>query len=68
MVMVRMGSAQILSIKQSASIYTMINFDGDDDGHGDGTCKLTLTVWYCRDATVGERGAAADHLGEPRGR
>ena len=36
MVMVR-----ILSVKQSVSIDTVINFDGDGDGHGDGdvTCK-----------------------------
>ena len=40
----RMGSVPILSVKQSVSIGTMINFDGDEDGHGDGdgTCKQTL--------------------------
>ena len=35
-----MGSAPILSIKQSVTISTMINFDGE--GHGDGTCKQTF--------------------------
>ena len=40
----RMGTEPILSIKQSVSIDTMINFDGDRDGHGygDGTCKQAL--------------------------
>ena len=44
MVMVRMGSVAILSVKQSVSIDTMINFDVDGDGHGDrdGTCKQAL--------------------------
>ena len=40
MVMVRMGSVLILSIKQSVCIDTMIN----GDGHGDGTCKQALTT------------------------
>ena len=37
----RMGTEPILPIKRSVSIDTMINFDGDRDGHGngDGTCK-----------------------------
>ena len=43
MVMVRMGSIPIPSIKQSVSIDTMINFDGDGDGDGHGTCKRTLS-------------------------
>ena len=40
----RMGSVPILSVKQSVSIGTMINFDSDGDGHGDrdGTCKQAL--------------------------
>ena len=40
----RMGREPILSIKWSVSIDTMINFDGDRNGHrdGDGTCKQTL--------------------------
>ena len=45
MVMVRMGSVRILSIKQSVSIDTMINFDVDGDGHGDGTCKQVLSLY-----------------------
>ena len=46
MVMVRMGSMPIPSIKWSVSIDTMINFDGDGDGHrdGDDTCKHALTM------------------------
>ena len=35
-----MGSLPILSVKQSVSIDTMTNFDGD----GDGACKQALTV------------------------
>ena len=38
----RIGSRAILSIKQSVTIDTMLNFDGDSDGHGDGKCKETL--------------------------
>ena len=40
----RLGSEPILSIKWSVSIGTMLNFDGDCDGHGegDGTCKQAL--------------------------
>ena len=40
----RMDTEHILSIKQSVSIDTMINFDSDGDGHGDGdgTCKQDL--------------------------
>ena len=64
MVMDRMGCEPNLTVKRSVSIGTMLNFDGDNGG----TCKQALTVWYCRNATVGERGATADHLGKPRGR
>ena len=41
---VRIGSVPILSVKRSVSIDTMLNFDGDGDGHrdGDGTCKQAL--------------------------
>ena len=40
----RMGSEPILSVKRSLSIGTMLNFDSDCDGHGDGdgTCKQAL--------------------------
>ena len=43
---VRMGSEPILFIKQSVSIDTMLNFDGDSDGdgYGDGTCKQALSI------------------------
>ena len=37
----RLGLDPLLSIKQSVSIDTMINFDGDGDGHR--MCKQTLT-------------------------
>ena len=42
MVIVRIGSVPILSIKWSVSIITMLNFDrsGDEDG----TCKRALKV------------------------
>ena len=41
-----MGTEPILSIKQSASIDTMMNFDvdGDGHGHGDSMCKQALRV------------------------
>ena len=32
----RMGTEPILPVKWSVSIDTMINFDEDRDGHGDG--------------------------------
>ena len=32
-----------LSIKQSVSSDTMVNFDGDGDGHGDGKYEQALT-------------------------
>ena len=40
----RMGTQPILSAKWSVSIDTMINFDVDGDGHGqgDGTCKQAI--------------------------
>ena len=38
-----MGSEPNVSVKRSVSIGTMLNFDGDTDGHGDGMCKQTLT-------------------------
>ena len=41
----RMDSVPILSVKWTVSTGTMINFDGDGDGHrdGDGTCKQALS-------------------------
>ena len=39
MVTVRMDSVPILPVKRTATIGTMLKFDGD----GDGTCKQTLT-------------------------
>ena len=41
--MVRMGTEPILPIKRSVSIGTMLNFDGDRHGDGDGTCKQALS-------------------------
>ena len=41
----RMGSVPILSVKRTASIGTILNFDGDGDG--DGTCKQTCTLDVC---------------------
>ena len=38
----RLGSKPILSIKQCVSIGTMLNFDGDCDGHGDCSVKRPL--------------------------
>ena len=38
----RLGSEPILSIKQSVSISTMVNFDGDGHGNGDGMCKRAV--------------------------
>ena len=40
----RLGSELILSAKQSITIHTMLNFDGDLDGHGDGISKQTLRI------------------------
>ena len=42
----RMGVQPIFPIKVSVTIGTMLNFDSDFDGHGDGdiTCKQTLSV------------------------
>ena len=41
-----MGSELNLSVKPSVTIDTMLNFEGDFDGHrhGNGTCKQTLTL------------------------
>ena len=41
----RMGTESILSVKQSVSIDTMINFDGN----GVGTCKQALILWNLND-------------------
>ena len=38
----RMGSKPNLSSKRSVTIGIMVNFDGDSDGHVDGTCKRAL--------------------------
>ena len=40
----RLGVQPIFSIKVSVTINTMLNIDGDFDGHGDDdvTCKQTL--------------------------
>ena len=40
----RMVSRPILSLKRSVTIDTMLNFDGDDDEHGDGTCKQAFKI------------------------
>ena len=40
----RLGSERILSVKRTITIHTMLNFDGDLDGHGDGICKQTLRI------------------------
>ena len=42
--MVRMGSESIPSVKWSISIDTMMKFDGDVDGNGDGMCKQALLI------------------------
>ena len=42
MVTVRMGSIPILSVRQSISIDTIMNFNGDGDRDRDGTCKQAL--------------------------
>ena len=41
----RMDSEPNLSVKRSITIGTMVNFDGEFDGHGhgDGTCEQTFT-------------------------
>ena len=43
--MERMGPVPNLSIKRSASIGTMLNFDGEGHGHGDSdsTCKQAFS-------------------------
>ena len=42
-----MGSKPNLSVKQSTTIDTILNFDSDFDGngHGDSTCKKALKWW-----------------------
>ena len=41
----RIGSVPIVPIKQTVTIGTMINFDGDEDRRGDrdSTCKQAFT-------------------------
>ena len=43
-----MVSEPIVSVKRAISIDTMVNFDGDGDGHGnsDGTCKQAIMVHF----------------------
>ena len=50
----RMCTEPTLSIKQSVSIDTMINFDRDGDGHGDedGMCKQALKNIRSRDSSL----------------
>ena len=48
----RMGSVPILPVKQTVTIGTMLNFDGDGDGHRDGTSKQTLTCTVSVPITV----------------
>ena len=57
----RLGLEPTLSVKRSITIDTMIQFDRDIDGHGDGdgTCKQALTqftewehVWSSRSLDV----------------
>ena len=42
----KMGSAPNLSVKWTISIDTMLNYDGDQHGHGDGdgTCKQAFRL------------------------
>ena len=42
-----MGSKPNLSVNRSITIGTMVNFDGDDygHGHGDGTCKRAYSLY-----------------------
>ena len=48
----RMGVQPILSFQVALTIDTMLNFDGDFDGHGDVTCKQTLNQCYVFRGTV----------------
>ena len=50
----RMGSELNLLIKWSITIGTMINFDGDGDGHWyrNATCKAVFTLDVCVNVTV----------------
>ena len=52
----RMGTEPILSVKRSVSIDTMINFDGDGDGHGDrdGTCIQAFSSSRYRQCHMGQ--------------
>ena len=55
-----MGSVPILSVKQSVSIDTMINFDVDGAEHGDGPCKQALI--FCNNRSIGVSNFAIHHL------
>ena len=55
-----MGSVPILSVKQSVSIDTMINFDADGAEHGDGPCKQALI--FCNNRSIGVSNFAIHHL------
>ena len=48
----RLGSEPILSIKRTVSIGAILNFDGDFDGHSDGTCKQALMPVFCVNSTL----------------
>ena len=50
---VKMGSVPILSVKQPISIDSMINFDRDGDGHGDGMCKMAF-IFTTRNGSCGK--------------
>ena len=41
-----MGSEPSLSVKQSITIDTMVNFDSDRRGHRDSTCKWAFTATF----------------------
>ena len=60
----RIGSVPILSIKRSISIDTMINFDGDGDGHEDrdGTCRQALMLIHTAQDLDEGRNRARDCL------
>ena len=60
MVMEGMASVPILSVKQSVSIDTMINFDADGAEHGDGPCKQALI--FCNNRSIGVSNFAIQHL------
>ena len=52
MVTVRMGSVPILPVKRTVTIGTILKFDSDGDGHGDGTCKQTLISLLLMNCTI----------------